>query len=158
MDGYFVARYYAKHASLLVDVLATIPSWIEVSLAAYISIACFALRAALQILGKLRIFGTEQVLCNSLHANPCVPDSVIVSQLQAVGLHCMGAVTHNTELARAVQFVVLVFLKTRTPPLLLVLLNYMRLFRLLRLMRFLKVCPGFSRHSRPTAFLYHITQ
>ena len=31
MDGYFVARYYAKHASLLVDVLATIPSWIEVS-------------------------------------------------------------------------------------------------------------------------------
>lgn len=37
------------------------------------------------------------------------------------------------------QIVVLVFLKTRTPPLLLVLLNYMRLFRLLRLLRFLKV-------------------
>ena len=34
MDGYFVARYYAKHASLLVDVLATVPSWIEVSLSA----------------------------------------------------------------------------------------------------------------------------
>lgn len=30
MDGYFVARYYAKHASLLVDVLATVPAWIEV--------------------------------------------------------------------------------------------------------------------------------
>ncbi|DBA70723.1 TPA: hypothetical protein ACH3X2_012094 [Trebouxia sp. C0005] len=64
MDGYFVARYYAKHASLLVDVLATVPAWIE--------------------------------------------------------------------------FLVLVFLKRHTPPLLLVLLNYMRLFRLLRLMRFLK--------------------
>ena len=38
------------------------------------------------------------------------------------------------------QFLVLVFLKRHTPPLLLVLLNYMRLFRLLRLMRFLKVC------------------
>jgi len=37
------------------------------------------------------------------------------------------------------QFLVLVFLKRHTPPLLLVLLNYMRLFRLLRLMRFLKV-------------------
>jgi len=40
----------------------------------------------------------------------------------------------------AMQFLVLVFLKRHTPPLLLVLLNYMRLFRLLRLMRFLKVC------------------
>ena len=32
MDGYFVARYYAKHASLLVDVLATVPAWIEVNI------------------------------------------------------------------------------------------------------------------------------
>ena len=31
MDGYFVACYYAKHANLVMDVLATIPSWIEVS-------------------------------------------------------------------------------------------------------------------------------
>lgn len=38
-----------------------------------------------------------------------------------------------------VQFVVLVFLKTRTPTLLLLLLNYMRLFRLLRLIRFMGV-------------------
>ena len=37
------------------------------------------------------------------------------------------------------QFVVLVFLKTRTPTLLLLLLNYMRLFRLLRLIRFMGV-------------------
>lgn len=37
------------------------------------------------------------------------------------------------------QFLVLVFLKRNTPPLLLVLLNYMRLFRLLRLVRLLKV-------------------
>ena len=32
MDGYFVARYYAKHASLIIDVLATVPAWIEVCL------------------------------------------------------------------------------------------------------------------------------
>lgn len=30
MDGYFVACYYAKHASLVIDVLATVPAWIEV--------------------------------------------------------------------------------------------------------------------------------
>ena len=48
-------------------------------------------------------------------------------------------VTVQSDIDVVVQFVVLVFLKRRTPPLLLVLLNYMRLFRLLRLMRFLKV-------------------
>ncbi|KAL3152951.1 hypothetical protein ABBQ38_011980 [Trebouxia sp. C0009 RCD-2024] len=64
MDGYFVACYYVRHASLVIDVLATVPAWIE--------------------------------------------------------------------------FLVLVFLKRNTPPLLLVVLNYMRLFRLLRLMRLLK--------------------
>ena len=31
MDGYFVACYYVKHASLVIDVLATVPSWIEVT-------------------------------------------------------------------------------------------------------------------------------
>ena len=36
MDGYFVARYYAKHASLLADILATVPAWIEVRL-----LSCF---------------------------------------------------------------------------------------------------------------------
>lgn len=32
MDGYFVACYYVKHASLVIDVLATVPAWIEVRL------------------------------------------------------------------------------------------------------------------------------
>ena len=52
------------------------------------------------------------------------------------------------------QFVVLVFLKTRTPPLLLVLLNYMRLFRLLRLMRFLKV-PLLACHAYCQSLALH---
>lgn len=30
MDGYFVACYYVRHASLVIDVLATVPAWIEV--------------------------------------------------------------------------------------------------------------------------------
>lgn len=45
------------------------------------------------------------------------------------------------------QFLVLVFLKRNTPPLLLVVLNYMRLFRLLRLMRLLKVCSACALSS-----------
>ena len=32
MDGYFVARYYAKHASLVNDLLATVPAWVQVNL------------------------------------------------------------------------------------------------------------------------------
>lgn len=32
MDGYFVARYYAKHASLFIDLLATVPAWVQVRL------------------------------------------------------------------------------------------------------------------------------
>ena len=47
MDGYFVARYYAKHASLLVDVLATVPSWIEVSLSARLQAAWFSIPAVI---------------------------------------------------------------------------------------------------------------
>ena len=32
MDGFFVARYYAKHASLVIDLLATVPAWVQVNL------------------------------------------------------------------------------------------------------------------------------
>lgn len=32
MDGFFVARYYAKHASLVIDLLATVPAWVQVIL------------------------------------------------------------------------------------------------------------------------------
>lgn len=55
------------------------------------------------------------------------------SSARAFGQCCSASLTFSW-----LQFLVLVFLKRHTPPLLLVLLNYMRLFRLLRLMRLLK--------------------
>lgn len=51
----------------------------------------------------------------------------------------VASVAKLTRCDLCLQFLVLVFLKRNTPPLLLVVLNYMRLFRLLRLVRLLKV-------------------
>ena len=56
--------------------------------------------------------------------------------IKAGGCHNLS---HTSPDVYYLQFLVLVFLKRNTPPLLLVLLNYMRLFRLLRLVRLLKV-------------------
>lgn len=115
-------------------------------MAASVHVLCFCLLSALHA-------GCFCLICN--HLCPCCAAPNIHPFLLL--LYGIDAVTYtyrtfSNDAPRAfccfeacngclvMQFLVLVFLKRHTPPLLLVLLNYMRLFRLLRLIRFLKVC------------------
>ena len=84
---------------------------------------------------------TSLVLCVYV-ARQTTAKSELRFRCQAVAAGVKCAKAH----LMSVQFLVLVFLKRNTPPLLLVVLNYMRLFRLLRLMRLLKVCNAWHAH------------
>lgn len=79
----------------------------------------------------------SHMVCSTMHRSPLLHQISFPHIISLAGGCCKLA--HISQDAYCLQFLVLVFLKRNTPPLLLVLLNYMRLFRLLRLVRLLKV-------------------